>query len=458
MYRHHPFLYCTKTKGRHILYNPCIKMGLTILDDKAFNFFQIINNKNISQIEKIKEKYIKNSDRLHEIIRLLTTRGLIYSGKLPQIDFYKPRWLTAWIHLTNQCNFRCRYCYIDKSHGIMSQNLTKMIIDQLVETVLVNNFSGISLKCAGGEPLLAFNLLKQIVNYSKVVTKTKNIKINIAIVTNGSLITSEIAQFLRNNKIRVTVSLDGPAKFNDKQRIFQNGQGTFHAIMRGIKALKEVGYPMGMLRVGVVVSALNIDGLYELTNMLLDKKIPWCYSFFRENEYANMNVKKCSDKKLAKVLSNCFKLISKKMYPELPVIALLDRVNLLAPHLRSCTMGQSYMAISNNGKISLCHMLQEKPLFSLSRNKINLIKYLTKNDREGLSKFTIDDVSKCKNCQWRYVCAGGCPLINYFKKGKFLEKSPYCNVYKKLIPKFILLLALHTLKFGEKIWLDRIEE
>lgn len=456
IYKYHPFLYFTKIKDYYVVYNPQVRLGLNLLNEKTYQILKLIRNKNLLQIEKTLEHYKISEKEASKIINFFISRKLIYSGEVPPPEFYKPARLTAWMHLTTACNFRCKYCYLSKlptKIETMQWTTAKRIIDRLIDTAVKNAFPEVYLKCAGGEPLLVFNLLKSITEYTQQVSKKKNIKISVGIVTNGSLITSKIAQFLTKNKIKIAVSLDGPQKYNDTQRVFSNGQGTFNSVIKGINMLKEAGYPAEMLRIGVVVSNYNIDGLYELTDMLLENKLGWCYSFFRENEYADPNIKKCPDDKIVRVLSNCFNLISRKMYRELPIIALLDRVNLLAPHVRSCSMGKSYMAISPSGKVSFCHMLLENPLFSITDTEKNsdLLHLLDKNDKEGISKFTVDDIETCKNCQWKYVCAAGCPLVHYFKTGEFLRKSPYCKVFKAMIPKLIQLLALHTLKFGTKI-------
>lgn len=346
--------------------------------------------------------------------------------------------ILAWLYLTDNCNFRCKYCYVKKEPKRMSTETIKDSIDQLIEIAKANSLKRIDLKLAGGEPLLALDLLEFIVDY----VKQFDIEIKIFIITNGSLVTPKIVKFLKKNKVMVAISLDGLQKYHDKQRVFANGNGTFKSVMKGINTFIKLKYPKEWMIINIVVSKYNVDGLYEVTQFLLKNKFNFSYLLFKENKQSKLI--KPSAKKIIPELFKCFNIIEEKMYPHLLMDILFDRINLArAPRTQNCLAGQCYVAISSDGRISTCPMIKPS---KYSVQKKELSKFL-KNEPTGISKFNINNVEECKDCHWRYICAGGCPAINYSKFGKLNKKSIYCKIYKAVIPRLIHLKLVYDSKF-----------
>ena len=157
------------------------------------------------------------------------------------------KFLVLWV--TGDCNLRCRYCYAsDKTDkDYMSFEVAKKAID-------LCNKKKIKLQLAGGEPLLNFNLIKEIYDY----IKSNDIPAILQMQTNGSLIDEGIAQGIRDMRIAMGVSLDGPIDINEKLR------GASSEVLNGIRLLKEVGV---MLNLNCVVTDLNIDYLYQLIDI-----------------------------------------------------------------------------------------------------------------------------------------------------------------------------------------------
>lgn len=92
----------------------------------------------------------------------------------------------------------------------------------------------------GGEPLIEFELIKEIVAYAKEVFTGKPILFSMT--TNGSLLNEEIIKFLKENGFNLMISLDGPKEVNDQNRIFPDGSGTFDVVMNNIKLIAKL-YP-----------------------------------------------------------------------------------------------------------------------------------------------------------------------------------------------------------------------
>lgn len=118
---------------------------------------------------------------------------------------------------------------------------------------------------------------------------------------------------------------------------------------------------------------------------------------------------------------------------------LLDRVTFSRPHRFTCGMGKSYVVVRTDGKIVSCQMTLEKPIGSI--DDPDVITSMQNGSFVQPQSLTVDGKTPCKTCQWRYICCGGCPL---------LTNSPYCNVYKALIPEVLRVEAKRLIRYGYK--------
>jgi uncharacterized protein len=144
------------------------------------------------------------------------------------------------------CNLRCKYCvYSDHypfiksySEKSMTFDVAKEAIDYYFDLHAERQQAGFKkqpiISFYGGEPLLEFNLIKRIVGYCA----TKELKPIYYITTNGTLINHDIIDFLLNEDVVLTVSLDGDKYQHDRNRVFKGGQGTFDQIMRNLTKLQ----------------------------------------------------------------------------------------------------------------------------------------------------------------------------------------------------------------------------
>ncbi|MCI8332689.1 MAG: radical SAM protein [Clostridiales bacterium] len=151
------------------------------------------------------------------------------------------------LQITKDCNFKCRYCGFANSTGIdrnhekinMSWDIAKRSIDFLYRHS--RDASLVNIAFYGGEPLLNFQLLKKITEYSNGLFKTK--KIYYRMTTNASLLTDEIISFLVHNKFHISLSIDGPEEIQNVHRSFKiNGNGTFSVVYNNFLKIKN-NYP-----------------------------------------------------------------------------------------------------------------------------------------------------------------------------------------------------------------------
>jgi uncharacterized protein len=154
--------------------------------------------------------------------------------------------------ITEDCNFRCKYCAYSNfyeytrnpSNKYMNFATAKKAIDYyfslLTEGKRYNPLRKPAIGFYGGEPLLNFELIKNIVDYIK--SNYKNFKTVYTITTNGSLLDKETANWLMERRFIIDVSLDGPEEEHDKLRVYTNGNGTFREVMKNVSSIMGAGY------------------------------------------------------------------------------------------------------------------------------------------------------------------------------------------------------------------------
>ena len=254
-----------------------------------------------------------------------------------------------------------------------------------------------------------------------------------------------MAKKLKEANIRAAVSLDGLEKYNDLQRIFPSGLGSFKYVEKGINNLQKAKVPFN---VSITITSKNIENIPDLTKYLLERHIPFAFNFYRENPFVKEELEG-DDKKLVEYLKKAYKIIYENPPRYSLINGLLDRVTFKRPHLYTCGMGNSYIVVRHDGKIVSCQMTLEKPIGTIEDK--DLIKTMNDGNFIRPKNLTVEGKSPCNACQWKYICCGGCPLLTFEQKGKYSVNSPYCSVYKALIPEALKIEAKRLIKYGARV-------
>ena len=118
----------------------------------------------------------------------------------------------------------------------MNFTTAKIAVDKFINEIIKNKVEEAQIIIYGGEPLTNFDLLQKIIQY---IRKVKN-DLAVTIITNGTLLREEEILFLKQNRIGIGISLDGPKRINDKNRIFRSGTGSvYDSAVEGIKLLNK---------------------------------------------------------------------------------------------------------------------------------------------------------------------------------------------------------------------------
>lgn len=373
-------------------------------------------------------------------------QGLLESNSLPEAITQQSEMLTAWLHITDRCNLDCSYCYLPHVREDMSNETASAVLQSILRSAQAHQYKRIKLKYAGGEPLIRFPFISQLHDHAKTYFEESGFQFSAVLLSNGTLMTDEIARTLVAKDISLMISLDGMGQYHDSQRPYAGGAGSFLKVAAGIEIARANGLAPF---ISITVSANNINGLPSLLNWVLEKGLPFNLNFYRENELSEKHGElQYNDEIMIEGLLNAIGIIEANLPRDFSLARVIDRTNLFTPHSRICDAGTDYLVFDQNGQVAQCQMLLRKPVANI--NDSDVLTAIRK-DRAGLLNLPVENKEGCRSCEWKNWCAGGCPLTAFRVSGRYDRKSPNCQIYKTILPEILRLEGLRILKFGSNI-------
>jgi uncharacterized protein len=349
--------------------------------------------------------------------------------------------LAAWLHITDRCNLRCSYCYLPHQHADMSVEIGRMAIEATFRSALAHDYQEVKFKYAGGEPLLRFKTITELHRYAQILADQYGLALDGVVLSNGTLLTPGMVEQMQSLGLRLMISLDGLEQFHDRQRFYPERRGSFDTVSKAI----ELAVSHGLIpEISITVSGRNVAGLPELVGWMLEQELPFSLNFYREHDLSSSEFDlELEEEKIIEGMLAAYKILESNLPRRSLLTALVDRANFAAPHLRTCGVGQSYLVFDPHGRVAKCQMDIGKAITNVYNP--DPLAFIRKNN-EGIQNVTVEEKAECRDCQWRYWCAGGCPLLTYRATGRYDLKSPNCNIYKALFPEVIRLEGLRLLR------------
>ena len=349
---------------------------------------------------------------------------------------------TVWLHLTTRCNLRCAYCYAPRGQADMPPEVGRAAVDGAIRSARAHGFRALKLKYAGGEPTLNLPTLRAVHRYARARAPEAGLDLREVLLTNGTTLTPGLLQWLRDEGIRLAISLDGLGPAHDGQRASESGAGSFARIAEGIEQAQASGLTPHL---SVTVTAHNVDGLAEVVAFALDRGLPFNLNFVRP---APGRPDLTPDpERLIAGLQGALSEMERRLQSttgnlQSAICNLLDRCDLSAPHRYPCGAGHAYIVVGPGGELARCHMemgrtvgtvWEEDPLAAVRAE-------------DGFRNPPVEEKEECRECPWRYVCAGGCPLLAQRRRGTPTAPSPYCAVYRAILPELLRLEGMRVLQ------------
>ncbi len=354
-----------------------------------------------------------------------------------------PRTLSVWMHVTNECNLRCRYCYINKTDEIMSLEIGRAAIDAIMRSAMKNSIRSIKLKFAGGEPTLNLKLVFDLYAYAQEQAAQAEIALSAVLLSNGIALGERAIQQLKARGIHIMISLDGVGAMHDRQRPFVNGRGSFAWVERTLDRLASQGVKPF---ISITVSDRNVTGLPQTVGYVLDRGLPFNLNFYRDHGCATpRDDLRLRNDRLIEALRQTFAVIESRLPAHSLLGSLMDRAQFDQAHDKTCGVGDAYLIVNHHGQIAKCQMEAERPVTDVyADDPLALIRA----DQIGVQNLSVEEKEGCHDCTWKYWCAGGCPVQTFRATGRYDVKSPYCNIYKAVYPAVLHLEGLRLLKLS----------
>lgn len=408
-----------------LVYEPILSSGLAVVNAQALKRLQ-----EFKQPRKLKYPVDLN----------LAKSGLILAHPLETLESDNSyEVLTAWMHITNSCNLSCPYCFVAKSNSHMSQKVGIKAIESTFEIAQNRGFKTVYFKYAGGESTLRFELLQKLHEYSKQLAAKTGLNLRSEIISNGTAWTLDMANWLLDSNVALSISLDGVGEAHDRQRPRKNGNKSFSKIEYNID---EILLPNGVRPyIAITVTAKNAFQITDVVDWAITRGLYFTLNFYRENKVSSVyRGYKFEENQIIEGMLKAYKLIEKKLPEKSLLGGILDLVQFEKHHY-TCGVGQNYLVFSESGQVAQCPAFLhdskqfldlKEPMDIIAQGKIPIINV---EEKEG-----------CINCKWRYYCTGGCPVETYSATGKFDTKSHNCSIYKTLIPQALKLEGFRLIK------------
>ena len=324
---------------------------------------------------------------------------------------------TMVLNVTNQCNLACTYCYeygedkiVDTEHGKQSKFMSEATARESVEFLLKESGQIAHMTFFGGETLLNFPVLKTTVAYARKRAAEVGKTVDFSLTTNATLLQPEIIDFLAENDIGVTISMDGPKELQNKFRVFHNGSGSYDMVAPKIKELlkRHRSRPIGA-RVTLTSETLDVTRIYR---HLTEEFGFWEVGFAPVTTSPNQQYA-ISDGGFDRMLGQFRELAyefqehvaANKHHGFSNIKDTLEEIHKGVSKAYPCGAGLGLMGVSTDGDVAVCHRFAGSDAHKLGTVKDGIDRTV---QQEFLEHHHIADKTDCHTCWARPLCSGGC--------------------------------------------------
>lgn len=349
------------------------------------------------------------------------------------------------IHLTDQCNLRCKYCYENKKNSEISFENIKKLINYIVR----QKDEYVQLYFYGGEPLIKKQMIKDTIDYVK---KQKcKIKFSYAITTNGTLLDDDFIKYMKQNDFKIVAySFDGDEKVQNLNRVTVDGKGTFEIVQKNaIKMISEFKSVVAM----VVVTKNNLKYLGESVRYLYNigfKRINLLFDYTQNWEDEDLPEIK---KQYSKIIDFYAEKIMNEEYINIPLID--EKINTYIKDDYNCNddckLGIKTINVGTDGKFYPCVQFvgNEKYVIGNCENGIDF------NARLNLIKSSKKENEICKKCAINKRCKHTCACKNYIITKDINEVSPIVCETERIIIELVDKMAEFLYKKNSKLFIQK---
>ncbi|MGN0155515.1 MAG: thioether cross-link-forming SCIFF peptide maturase [Lachnospiraceae bacterium] len=440
-----------KNNGYNIVLDVC-SGSVHVVDDVVYDVVALYEELNQDEIVKRLPQYPEKEVReACQEIEALKEAGQLFTEdeyKDAIIDFKKRKTVVKalCLHIAHDCNLACKYCFAEEGeyHGdrsLMSYEVGKKALDFLIANS--GNRVNLEVDFFGGEPLMNFQVVKDLVAYGRSREKECNKKFRFTLTTNGMLLTDEVMEFANKEMANVVLSIDGRKEVHDFMRPTRNGKGSYDLIIDKFKKMAEMrnqtnyyvrgtfthynlDFSKDVLHLADMgfkqISAEPVVAADDMPYAIKEEDLPKLFA-----EYDALAKEMVEREKAGKGFNFFHFMIDLTGGP------------CLYKRLSGCGSGTEYLAVTPWGDLYPCHQFVGMEEFKLGNVDAGIEK------TELVDEFKLCNVyakDKCKDCFARFYCSGGCAANSYNFHGNLLDAYDIgCELERKRVECAIMIKA-----------------
>ena len=438
-----------KLNGYNIVLDTC-SGSVHVVDKIAYDIIAMYKDKSADEIVKYifdtyKDEEITEKDVLDciEDVKSLESAGKLYTPDTYEgmaFDFKNRNTVikALCLHVAHTCNLNCEYCFASqgKYHGeraLMSFEVGKRALDFLIENSGTRR--NLEVDFFGGEPLMNWDVVKELVSYARVQEKIHNKNFRFTLTTNGILIDDDVIDFCNKEMSNVVLSLDGRKEVHDRLRKDYQGRGSYDVIVPKFQEFVKRRNGKNYYMRGTFTHN-NID----FTNDIFHMADLGFTELSMEPVVCSPDDPSALTESDLPVLFEQYEILAKEMIKRKKAgngftfyHYMLDLTHgpCIYKRISGCGSGTEYMAVTPTGDLYPCHQF------------VGDNKYLLGNIWDGVTNKEVQNEFKlcnayarpeCNDCWAKLYCSGGCAANSYHASGKITGIYEYgCELFKKRI-------------------------
>ncbi len=355
------------------------------------------------------------------------------------------------LHIAHACNLNCAYCFASQGNyhgerGLMSFEVGKRALDFLVENSGTRH--NLEVDFFGGEPLMNFEVVKQLVAYARSIEKEKNKNFRFTLTTNGVLIDEDVIEFANREMSNVVLSLDGRKEVHDRYRVDYQGNGSWEKIVPKFQKLVEARGGKDYYMRGTFTHE-NPDFLEDIKTML---DLGFTELSMEPVVCAKGDKAELTEEDLPVVLAQyeaLARLMIEKDKAGKPFTFYHYMIDLkggpcIYKRISGCGSGTEYMAVTPSGDLYPCHQFVGDESFRLG----DIWEGVTNPEvQKCFGDCNVYARPDCAVCWAKLYCSGGCAANAYHATGSVRGIYAYgCELFRKRMECAIMVAVDRALR------------
>ncbi len=446
-----------KLNGFNIVLDTC-SGGVHVVDEVAYDMIALYPEKNKEEIiAKLLKKYKEYEDVTEEELSLCyeDIEELVKTNQLYTPDNFETMAGTfkersgnvikaLCLHVAHTCNLNCSYCFASqgKYHGeraLMSFEVGKRALDFLIENSGTRR--NLEVDFFGGEPLMNWNVVKDLVKYARSVEKKHNKNFRFTLTTNGMLIDEDVIEFANKEMSNVVLSLDGRKEIHDLTRVDYAGNGSYEKIVPKFQEIVKSRNGKNYYMRGTFTHA-NPDFTKDVFHMA-DLGFT---ELSMEPVVSSPDDPMALTKEDLEIVKEQCEILAKEMikrkkegrgFTFYHYMIDLTSGPCIYKRISGCGSGTEYMAVTPWGDLYPCHQFVGEESYKLGDIWNGVTNETLREEFRSCNAYARPE---CVDCWAKLYCSGGCAANAYHASGSIRGiYEPGCELFRKRIECAIMI-------------------